>query len=60
MLQNLFSLRQFKRIKCSFFIHSTKPYIHPRIDSRIEPKFSDWVYTITVMRGLGFVLTAFI
>ena len=37
-----FSLCQFWLIKWSFFIHRTTPYIHPRLDSRIEPKFSDW------------------
>ena len=42
MLQCYFSLRQFRLIKCSFFIHSDTPYIHPRLDFRIEPKFSDW------------------
>ena len=41
MLQYYFSLRQFRLIKWSFFIHSTTPYIHPSLDSRIEPKFSD-------------------
>ena len=25
-----------------FFILSTTPNIHPRLDSRIEPKFFDW------------------
>ena len=24
-----------------FYIHNTTPYIHPRLDSRIEPKFYD-------------------
>ena len=42
MLQYLFSLHQFLRIKCSFFIHSTMPYIHSKLDSRIGPIFSDW------------------
>ena len=37
-----YSLRQVWLIKCSFFIHSTTPYIHPWLDSRIEPKFSNW------------------
>ena len=41
MLQYHFALRQFRLIKCSFFIHSATPYIHPRFDSRIEPKLSD-------------------
>ena len=41
MLQYYFFLRQFRLIKWSFYIHSTTPYIHPRLDSRIEPKFSD-------------------
>ena len=38
MLQYSF-LRQFRLIKCSFFIHSTTPYVHPKLDSQIEPKF---------------------
>ena len=42
MLRYYFSLRQFRLIKWSFSIHSTTPYIHPRLDSGIEPKFSDW------------------
>ena len=43
MIQYYFSLRRFRIIKCSFFIHvqSTAPYIHQRLDSRIELKFSD-------------------
>ena len=41
MLQYYFALRQFRLIKWSFFIHSATPYIHPSIDSRTEPKFSD-------------------
>ena len=41
MLQYYFSLRQFRLIKWSFFIHSTTPFIHRRLDSRIEPMFSD-------------------
>ena len=32
------SLRQFRPTKCSFFIHSISPYIHLRLDSRIQPK----------------------
>ena len=40
MLQYYFSCRQIQLIKCSFFIHST-PYMHPRLDSRIEPKYFD-------------------
>ena len=27
--------------KYSFFIHTATPYIHPRLDSRIGPRFSD-------------------
>ena len=34
--------------KSSFFIHSTKPYIHHRLDSRIELKFSDWCPNIKI------------
>ena len=41
MLQYYFSLRHFWLIKWSFFIHSTMPYTHPWLDSRIELKFSD-------------------
>ena len=42
MLQYYFSLHQFRLIKCVFFfIHSTTPYLNPRLDSRTEPKFSD-------------------
>ena len=26
----------------SLLIHSTTPYMHPRIGSRIKPKFFDW------------------
>ena len=39
MLQNLFSLLQFRLEKWSFFAHSTTrnvPYIHPRLDSILE------------------------
>ena len=39
MLQNLFSLRQFRLIKWSFFVHSTTrnaPYVHQRLDSIVE------------------------
>ena len=38
----IFFLHQLRLLRCSFFIHSTTPYIHPRLDSRIEPTFSDW------------------
>ena len=31
MLQYLFSSRQFRLEKCSFFSHSPTPYIHPRV-----------------------------
>ena len=48
MLQYYFSIRQFRLIKRSFFIHSTTPYIHPRIDSRIEPKLSDCAHACTL------------
>ena len=41
MLQSYFCLHQFQLIKWSFFIHSTTPYIHPRLVSLTEPKFSD-------------------
>ena len=41
MLQYHSSLRQFQLIKWSSLIHSTMPYIHPRLDYRIEPQFSD-------------------
>ena len=41
MLQYYFSLRHFRLINWSFFIHSTMPNIHPRLNSGIEPKFSD-------------------
>ena len=34
-------LRQFRLIKLSYFIHSTTPYIHLRLDSQIQRKFSD-------------------
>ena len=48
MPQYYFSLRQFPLIKWSFSIHSTTPYIHLRLDSRIEPKFSDCHCNMTV------------
>ena len=41
MLQYYFFLRQIWLIQCRFFIHNTTPYIHPRLVSRIESKFSD-------------------
>ena len=41
MLQSYFCLRQFWLTKYIFFIHSATTYIHPRLDYRIEPKFSD-------------------
>ena len=47
MLQFYFFLRQFRLIKWRFFIHSTTPYIHPRLDSRNEPKFSDCLQPVT-------------
>ena len=40
MLQCFFPLRKYRLIKWSFFVHITTPYIHLRLDSRIEPKFS--------------------
>ena len=43
MLHYLFSLCPFRLIKCSFFMHSTTPYVHPRLDSRIGPRFSDCI-----------------
>ena len=39
MLQNSFSIRQFRLTKWSFFVHSTTctaPYIHPSHDSILE------------------------
>ena len=39
MLQNLFSLSQFRLTKWSFFVHKTTrnvPYVHPRLDSILE------------------------
>ena len=45
MLQNLFVLRQFRLTKCSFFVYNTTPYIHPRLDSRIGPRFPDLILT---------------
>ena len=42
MLQYYSSLRQFRLIKWSFFILSTMPNIHLKLDSRTESKFSDW------------------
>ena len=36
MPQYYFSLRQFQLIKCSFYIHNTMPYIHPRLDTRVR------------------------
>ena len=41
MLQYYFSLCHFWLIKCCFLIHSTTPYIHPRLDPRIELRFSN-------------------
>ena len=35
ILQNSFSLRQFRLTKYRYFIHSTPPYIHSRLDSRM-------------------------
>ena len=32
---------QFRLAKCSFSMHNTIPYIHPRLDSRVLPRFSD-------------------
>ena len=37
-----FSLTPVPANKMELFILSTSPYMHPRLDSRIEPKFSDW------------------
>ena len=39
MLQNSFSLRQFRLTKWSFVVHSTTrnaPYVHPKLDSNLE------------------------
>ena len=43
MLQHFFSLRQFRlRNTVVFFSYKVStPYIHPRLESRIEPTFSD-------------------
>ena len=41
MLMYHFSLRQFLLMKCSFFMHSTRSCIHPRLDPQIEPNFSN-------------------
>ena len=37
----LFSLRQFRLIKCRFFIYSSTPNIHSRLASLIRARFSD-------------------
>ena len=39
----------------SFFIHSTLPYIHPRLDSWIERKFSDCAsgWPVVCNRGIS-------
>ena len=29
--------------KMQLFIHCSTPYIHPRLDSRIGLRFSDWI-----------------
>ena len=42
MLQYYFSLRQFRLKKRSFSIRSTMPYMHLKLVSRTEWKFSDW------------------
>ena len=36
-------LRKHRFQKYSLFIHSAAPHIHLRLDSRIEPKFSDLI-----------------
>ena len=41
MLHYFFFLTPVSANKMEFFIHSTTPYIHPRLDSQIELKFSD-------------------
>ena len=48
MLQYYFSLDQFRLIKWSFFIHSTMSYIHLKLDSRTEWKFSDWGWHLAI------------
>ena len=59
----LFSLRQFQLIKCSFFIHSTTLYIHPRLDPQIEPKFYNCALCLFLVLpwvfGLWCVIVAF-
>ena len=56
MLQYYFSLHQFRLIKLSVFIHTSTLYIHvhPRLGSRIEPKFS--VCRMIVLSGLNIIL----
>ena len=51
MLQYYFSLLW--HIKCSFFIHSTRPYIHSRLNSGIEPIFSDCFFFMFGDNKLG-------
>ena len=38
----------------SFSIHSTMPYLHARLDSRIEQKYSDWFLCVYVFASLCF------
>ena len=38
----------------SFSIHSTTPYLHARLDSRSEQKFSDWFLCVYVFDSLCF------
>ena len=49
MVEYYFSMRQFRLIKCSLFIHSTTTYINLRIDYQIEPRFSDWAKTQSIL-----------
>ena len=53
MLQNQFSIRQFRLAKCSFFIHNSTPYINPMLDSRIGPRFSDCMNMCTYQLAYG-------
>ena len=59
MLGNLFSIRQFKLIKWSFLIHSTKrnaPYIHPGHDLILKLCQS----FLNVAKGLGSLLYGYV
>ena len=39
MIDYYFSIRQFWLIKCSFFIHRTTSYIHPRLIIELSRSF---------------------